>query len=72
MMEMIAAVVVATTQTSGNGWQFGIGTTSHYQIDDAASSLQDADGSLMRDGSFQNLSVDGQDLIALGQPTISA
>ena len=67
---MIAAAAAAA-QTGCNGRQFGIGSTSHYQIDDTTSSLQDADGRLVRDGRFQNLSVDGQDLVALGQSTIS-
>jgi len=50
---------------------FWVDTTGHYQVDDAASPLQDANGRLVRDGRFQDLSVDRQDLIALGQSTIS-
>jgi hypothetical protein len=68
---LLLLLLMIAAQTSCNGWQFGIGSTSYYQIDNATSSLQDADGRLVRDGRFQNLSVDGQDLVALGQPTIS-
>jgi hypothetical protein len=51
---------------------FWVDTAGHYQVDDATSPLQDANGRLVRDGRFQHLSVNRQDLIALGQSTISA
>jgi hypothetical protein len=50
---------------------FWVDTTSHYQIDDATSPLQDANGRLVRYGRFQDLSVNRQNLITLGQSTIS-
>lgn len=43
----------------------------HYQVDGAARPLQNRDGCLVRDGRFQRLSVNRQDLVALGQSTIS-
>ena len=50
---------------------FRVNTTSHYQIDNATSPLQDANGRLVRYGRFQHLSVNRQNLITLGQSTIS-
>jgi len=49
----------------------GIETTGNYQIDDAARSLQNANGRLVWYCRFQNLTVDRQDLISFAQSTIS-
>ena len=50
----------------------GVDTAGHYQVNDTARPLQDPDGRLVRYGRFQHLSVNRQNLIALGQSTISA